>query len=53
MLRRNEGVGIRQALEFEVEGVTGMGPQLGWREQVENDRVKAGLWDIVARNRCD
>ena len=33
-MRRNEGVGIRRALEFEFEGVTGRGR----REQVEKDR---------------
>ena len=38
MLRRNEEVGIRRALRFEVEGVTGRGcPRLGWREQVEKN----------------
>ena len=43
VLRRNEDVGIRGALEFEVEGVTGRGrPRLGWREQVRKDRVEAG-----------
>ena len=53
VLRRNEGVGIRRALEFEVEGVTGRGrPRLGWREQVEKDRVKAGLWNVEASDRC-
>ena len=53
MLRRIEGVGIRRALEFEVEGVTGRGrPRLGWREQVEKDRVKAGLRDVEACDRC-
>lgn len=54
VLRRNEGVGIRQVLEFEVEGVTGRGrPRLGWREQVEKDRVKAGLRDVEASDRCE
>ena len=44
MLRRNEGVGIRRALEFEVEGVTGRGhPLLGWKEQVEKDESFSGL----------
>ena len=53
VLRRIEGVGIRRALEFEVEGVTGRGrPRLGWREQVEKDRVKAGLRDVEACDRC-
>ena len=52
VLRRNEEVGIRGALEFEVEGVTGRGrSRLGWREQGE--RVKAGLQDVEASNRCD
>ena len=43
-------------LEFDVVGVTGRGhPRLGWREQVEKDRVKAGLRDVEASrpNRCD
>ena len=32
---RNEGVGIRRALGFDVEGTTGRGRSLlGWREQV-------------------
>ena len=32
VLRRNKEVGIRRALEFETQGVTGRGrPQLGWR----------------------
>ena len=45
MLRRNEGVRIRRALE--VQGVTGrVRLWLGWREQVEEDRVKAGLRDV-------
>ena len=53
VLRRNEGVGIRRALEFEVEGVTGRGrPRLGWKEQVEKDRVLAGLRDVEASERC-
>ena len=35
MLRKNEKAGIRQASEFDVEGVTGKGiPRLGWREKV-------------------
>ena len=52
VLRRDEGAGIRRALEYEVEGVTGRGrPRLGWREQVEIDRVKAGLRDVEASNR--
>ena len=43
MLRRNEEVGIKRALGFEVEGVTGRsGPRLGWSEQVKKDRVEAG-----------
>ena len=34
--------------------MTGRGrPQLGWREQVEKDRVKAGLQDVEASNRCE
>ena len=38
------GVGTRRALEYEVESVTGRGRlRLGWREQVEKDRVKARL----------
>ena len=54
VLRRNKEVGIRLALEFEAEGVTGKGrPRLGWREQVEKDRVKAGLRDVEASNRCE
>ncbi len=53
VLRRNDGIGIRRALEFEVEGVTGRGrPRMGWREQVEKDRVKAGLRDVEASDRC-
>jgi hypothetical protein len=54
VLRRDEGVGIRRALEFEVEGVTGRGrPRLGWKEQMEKDRVKAGLRDVEASDRCE
>ena len=54
VLKRNKEVGIRRALEFEVEGVAGKGrPRLGWREQVEKDRVKAGLRDVEASNRCE
>ena len=42
VLRLNELAGNR-ALKFEVECVIGRGrPQLGWRGQVEKDRVKAG-----------
>ena len=49
VLRRKKEVGIRRALEFKTEGVIGRGcPRLGWREQVEKDKVKAGLWDIGA-----
>ena len=44
VLRRIEGEGIRRVLELEVEGETRRGrPNFGWREQVEKDRVKAGL----------
>ena len=54
VLRRNEGVGTRRALEFEIEGVIGRGrPRFGWREQVEKDRVKAGLRDVEASDRCE
>ena len=43
VLRRNEEDGIRRALEFEIECVTGRGhPQLGWRKHVKKDRVEAG-----------
>jgi hypothetical protein len=54
VLRRSGEVGIRHALEFEVEGVTGRGrPRMGWREQVEKDRAKAGLRDVEAVDRCE
>ena len=54
VLRWNKEVWIRRALQFEVEGVAGKGrPWLGWRVQVEKDRVKAGLRDVEATNRCD
>jgi hypothetical protein len=47
VMRRDEGVGIRRVLEFEVAGEIGRGrPRMGWKEQVEKDMVKAGL-------RCD
>ena len=53
-MRRDEGAGIRRALECDVEGVTGRGrPRLGWREQVEKDRVKAGLRGVEVSNRCE
>lgn len=52
VLRRNEEDGIRRALEFEVEGGTGRGrPRLGWKEQVEKDRVKAGLREVEVSDR--
>jgi hypothetical protein len=45
VMRRDEGVGIRRVLEFEVAGEIGRGrPPMGWKEQVEKDMVKAGLW---------
>jgi hypothetical protein len=46
LMRRDEGVGIRRVLlEFEVAGEIGRGrPLMGWKEQVEKDMVKAGLW---------
>jgi hypothetical protein len=54
VLRRSGEVGIRHALELEVEGVTGRGrPRMGWREQVEKDRAKAGLRDVEAVDRCE
>jgi hypothetical protein len=44
VMRRDEGVGIRRVLEFEVAGEIGRGrPPMGWKEQVEKDMVKAGL----------
>ena len=53
VLRRDEGVGIRRALEFEVEGVSGRGrPRMAWKEQAEKDRVKAGLCKVEASDRC-
>ena len=53
VLRRDEEVGIRKVLNFEVNGVAVRGrPHLGWTEQVENDRVKAGLRDVDAGDRC-
>ena len=52
VLRRNEEVGIRQALQVEAEGVSGRSRlQLGWRDQVEQDRVKVGLRDVETSNR--
>ena len=43
VLRRSEGKGIRRVLELEVEGVAGRGcPRLGWKEQVDKDRLKTG-----------
>ena len=54
MLRRNKEVGIRQALECEAEGVPGRGhPRLVWSEQVDAERVKAGLRDVEASDRCE
>ena len=54
VLRRSGEVGIRHALELEIEGVTGRGrPRMGWREQVEKDRAKAGLRDVEAVDRCE
>jgi hypothetical protein len=44
VMRRDEGVGIRRVLEFEVAGEIGKGrPPMGWKEQVDKDMVKAGL----------
>jgi hypothetical protein len=44
VMRRDEGIGIRRVLEFEVAGEIGRGrPPMGWKEQVEKDMVKAGL----------
>jgi hypothetical protein len=44
VMRRDEEVGIRRVLEFEVAGEIGRGrPPMGWKEQVEKDMVKAGL----------
>ncbi len=41
-------------LEFKAEGVLGKGrPRLGWKEQVEKDRVRAVLRDVEASNRCE
>ena len=38
VLRKNEEVGIKKVLEFEVKGVTGKGrPRLEWREQVKKE----------------
>ena len=52
VLRWDEGDGSRRALECKVEGVTGVGHLwLGWREQVEKDRVTAGLRGVEANNR--
>ena len=54
VLRRDAHVGIRRVLEFEVEGKMGKGrPRLGWREQVEKDRVKAGMGNLEASQRSD
>ena len=40
-------------LELEVEGERGRGcPQLGWKEQVDKDRVKVGLGNVEARDRA-
>ena len=37
-MKRNEGAGVRRALEFEVECVTRTGrPRLGWREQADKE----------------
>jgi hypothetical protein len=42
-MRRDEGVGIRRVLEFEVASEIGRGRSpIGWKEQVEKDMVKAG-----------
>jgi hypothetical protein len=44
VMKRDEGVGIRSMLEYEVAGEIGRGrPRMGWKEQVEKDTVKAGL----------
>ena len=52
VLRSGEGDGIRRVLEWEVEGATGQGrPRLGWKEQVEKDRVKAELRVVDAGDR--
>ena len=54
MMRSYEGAGIRRVLECGVEDVTGRGrPRLGWRVQVEKDRVKVGFSDVEASNRCE
>jgi hypothetical protein len=52
VMRRDEGVGIRRVLEFEVAGEIGRGrPRMGWKEQVEKDMVKAGLRRDDAQDR--
>ena len=52
VLRREEGAGIKKVLEFEVEGVRGRGrPKMGWKEQVQKDRVRAGLQGVEASDR--
>ena len=52
VLHREKGDGIRRVLEWEVEGATGKGrPRLGWKEQVEKDRVKTKLRAVEAGNR--
>ena len=53
VLRRSEGEGIRRVLELVVvEGETRRGrPKLEWREQMDKDRVKAGLGNVEAEDR--
>ena len=52
VLRRGDMEGIKRVMAFEVEGVRGRGrPRLQWKEQMENDRVKAGLEGVQANNR--
>jgi hypothetical protein len=44
VMRRDDGVGIRRVLKFEVAGEIGRGrPPMGWKEQVAKDMVKARL----------
>ena len=44
VMRRDENVGIRRALELEVAGGMRRGrPKIGWKEQVEKDIQNVGL----------
>ena len=43
VLSRNEEVGIRRALEFDVDGVTGRGRPRFWMERMSEEK-QSGSW---------